>query len=89
MRPRLTQDPETIAISALSFLASDMERLGLFLRLTGMEPSDVRAAASSPHFLGAVLDHIMSDDTLLTAFAADSNVAPETIPAARQALGRL
>lgn len=89
MRQRLTQDPETVAITALSFLASDVEKLGLFLRLTGMEPSEVRAAASSPHFLAAVLDHIMSDEKLLTAFAADSNISPETVPVARQALGHL
>jgi hypothetical protein len=83
----MTADPETIAISALSFLASDPERFEFFIRMTGLEAGNLREAAASPGFLAAVLDHIMSNDTLLTDFAADSNVAPETIPAARLALG--
>ncbi|GGE47269.1 hypothetical protein GCM10007276_25520 [Agaricicola taiwanensis] len=88
MPNRLTADPEAIAISALSFIASDAERLRIFLDLTGLQPAEIRSAATSPGFLAAILDHIMSDEALLTAFASDSNVSPEIIPAARHALGR-
>ncbi len=82
------QDPDALAIMALTFLAREPERLVRFLDLTGLEPSGLRAAAASPGFLAAVLDHIMSDESLLVDFAADSNVSPEIIPMARHALGR-
>jgi hypothetical protein len=88
MRNRSDQDPESVAISALGFIASDAERLDRFLGLTGIDASEIRTAASSPGFLAAVLDHIMEDERLLVAFAGEAALSPETIPAARHALAR-
>ncbi len=75
-----------MAISALGWLAGDGERLGRFLTLTGVEGQDVRAAAAEPGFLGAVLDHLLADESLLQAFAADQSLDPAAIAAARQRL---
>lgn len=82
-------DPEATAIAALGFLAADTERLGRFLAVTGLDPGSLRAAAREPHFLGSVLERLLSDEALLLAFAANHRVQPESIVAARQRLGGL
>lgn len=77
---------ETLAIQALSFIASDPDRLGGFLAATGMGPQDLRAAAHEPLFLAGVLDHITGDETLLLAFANDAKADPRAIERAQHAL---
>lgn len=76
-----------LAAAALGFLASDSERLGRFLALSGLAPGDVRAAAADPGFLPAVLDYVLADETLLVAFAASQGTPPERVSRARAALG--
>jgi len=78
---------ELVAIQALGFLAGDPERLGVFLSLTGVGPDSLRAAAASPEFLSAVLDHMISDDKLLLDFAAAGSFRPEDVIRAHAALG--
>ena len=65
---------ESLAIQALTFLAGEPERLARFLALTGIGPAQIRAAAATPGFLAGVLDHIASEDALVTAFAAQSGL---------------
>jgi len=78
---------EIVAVQALSFIASDPGRLGLFLAESGIGPETLRTAAADPHFLGSVLDFILRDDATVKAFAAASDHHPTTIAAAREALG--
>jgi hypothetical protein len=77
---------EIVAIQALSFVAGDRERLGVFLAESGIGPETLRTAASDPRFLAAVLDFIMRDDATVKAFAAASQLHPTNIAAAHQAL---
>ena len=85
-----TQNPrevaEIVAIQALSFIASDAERLGAFLAESGIGPDTLRSAAADPRFLAHVLEFIMRDDATVTAFAAVSQLYPTNIAAAHQAL---
>ena len=76
---------EIVAVQALSFIAGDPERLGIFLAESGIGPETLRSAA--PHFLGSVLDFVMRDDTTVKAFADASRLHPTNIAAARQVLG--
>jgi hypothetical protein len=78
---------EALAIQALSFIASDGERLGRFLATTGIGPAEIRAASAQPEFLSGVLEYLASDERLLSAFAAESNIGPETVDKARHLLG--
>jgi hypothetical protein len=78
---------EMVAIQALSFVAGDPERLGLFLAESGIGPETLRTAAADPHFLAHVLDFVLRDDATVKAFAAASQLHPTNIAAARQALG--
>lgn len=77
---------QSIALTALAFLAEDGERLSRFLTLTGMSPAELRAAAGAPETLAAVLDHVLGDESLLLVFSASKSVAPETIAPARALL---
>ncbi|MFC7398788.1 DUF3572 domain-containing protein [Chelatococcus sp. GCM10030263] len=76
-------DPEEIAVQALSFLASDPERLGAFLAATGLGPETIRASARQPGFLLAVLDHLASDEGLLLTFAANLRLDPAAVAKAQ------
>jgi hypothetical protein len=89
MRARQTLDrqaAENIAIKALTLLTGDRERLARFLALTGLGPETIRAAAGSPGFLKAVLDHIAGNEDLLVSLADEMGTRPETIIEARRLL---
>jgi hypothetical protein len=78
---------EIVAIQALSFVAGDPERLGLFLAESGLGPETLRTAAANPQFLTSVLDFVMRDDATVKAFADATQLHPTNVAAARQVLG--
>ena len=77
---------ESIAISALGFLASDTDRLEQFLTLSGLTPDQVRVAASDPNFLAGVLQHLLSDEKLAAGFAQEAGLKAEELAAAAHLL---
>mgnify|MGYP001596580529 CR=1 FL=1 len=85
--PKERQDAAAaVAIAALSFIASEPERLGRFLALTGIGPESIRDAAREPDFLLGVLDHLAGDETLLLAFADQNELDPVQVAWARDVL---
>jgi hypothetical protein len=78
---------EALAVQALSYIAQYGERLGRFLSLTGIGPAEIRTAAPEPGIIAGVLDYLAGDERLLTDFAKDAGHDPETVAAARLALG--
>jgi hypothetical protein len=78
-----------LAITALTFIASDPEELGRFLSLTGIGPESIRAAAREPGFLLGVLDHIVGNESLLVAFANQNEIDPDDVARARHVLSGL
>lgn len=81
-------DAEALAIEALGFLAADPERLGPFLGAAGIGPGALRAVAGEPGFLAAVVEHVMSDDALVLAFAESARIRPTLVAVARHLLSR-
>lgn len=77
-RPNI-DEAATLALRVLGFLAADGDRLTRFIRLTGLSPENLRAMADSPAIQCAVLDHLLSDESLLLTFCAEAGVAPEAI----------
>ena len=77
---------EIVAIQALSFIAGEPGRLGLFLAETGIGPETLRTAAADPKFLASVLEFVMRDDATVKAFAETSKLHPTNVAAAHQAL---
>ena len=75
-----------LAIQGLAFIAADPERLGRFLELTGISAAEIRASAREKGFLAGVLEHILGDESLLIAFAADAGIDPAEVARARRAL---
>ena len=78
----------SLAASALAFVASDPDRLRRFLDLTGLGPHNLRKAAEDPDFHGSVLEYVLADEQLLLRFASESELKPETVALAHQALRR-
>ena len=51
-----------------------------------MGPEQVRERCSDPEFLAGVLDHVLSDETLLIAFVEERGLDPLLPAAARREL---
>jgi len=75
-----------IGVAGLSYLASEPERIGRFLAVTGLGPENVRAAARDTSFLPALLDYLLANEAELVAFAAEMNLDPARVRAARDVL---
>ncbi|GJE17775.1 DUF3572 domain-containing protein [Methylobacterium marchantiae] len=78
---------ERLAISVLGWLAEDSDRLLPFMAASGLTPDTLRASATDPTFLSAVLDHVTGDEAVLVACAHALDVKPERIAAAWRRLG--
>ena len=77
---------ETIALQALTWLAGNDELLPVFMGATGASESDVRAGATDPQFLGAVLDFILMEDAWVIACCDKMGLDYGDLQLARQAL---
>jgi hypothetical protein len=77
---------EAVAVSALTFIAGEPERLSRFLSLSGLEVVNLRQVAAQPGFLAGVLAYLAGDEALLLEFAADARLKPEAVAGACRAL---
>jgi hypothetical protein len=85
MKRKPLQDDEStdaLALDVLLWMVQDPDRLMPFLNATGLGPDDLRAGMNDPTVLGAVLDHVMTDEPVLLACAEAIGVKPERIAAA-------
>jgi hypothetical protein len=81
-----TQDrAEITALGALGWLA-EAELLDAFAGATGADRAQIAAAAGDPHFLGAVLDFVLTRDDWAVGAAEAQGLPPEALAAARAAL---
>ena len=83
---RTGEQAEALALRALAFLAGDEDRFHRFLLSTGATAEDVRQRAAEPEFLSGVIDHLLTDEALLVAFAEDAALEPSSVAAARYRL---
>ncbi|MBI1384413.1 MAG: DUF3572 family protein [Rhizobiales bacterium] len=72
-------DAELLALAAIAFLAGDDRHLAGFLSATGLAPGELRQAASEPGFKAGVLEYLLTDESLLLAFAGSHQFAPERV----------
>jgi len=77
---------EMLAIQALGFIAGDGERLLHFVNMTGITAGDIRAAAREPSFLAGVLEHMLAEESLLLAFAAEVGIDPAEVARAKSVM---
>ncbi|MGH6872430.1 MAG: DUF3572 domain-containing protein [Rhizomicrobium sp.] len=88
-RMALKQTPasaETIGIRAIVFLAAREDDLLRFVSHSGLDPADLRARAGEAEVLAAVLQHLLTDDTLLTEFCDGEGLAPRDVHLAQHRL---
>ncbi|MEO1747216.1 MAG: DUF3572 domain-containing protein [Pseudomonadota bacterium] len=79
MAENSTEFDEAIATSALSWIASDGEQISRFMALTGIEPNQIRAAASEPGFLAGVLEFLLGHEPTLMRFCDDNDLSPTLV----------
>lgn len=79
-------DAETTAIAVLGWLAGEPELLSRFLALTGVDPSELRAAATNRGFLAGLIDFLMGHEPTLVAFCEASGTKPEEVVRAHAVL---
>lgn len=77
---------ETIGLEALGYIVSDEPTFAALQAQTGMGPDELRAGASDPAVLGALLDFILDDDQRTIAFCEACEIEPEQPMRARIAL---
>ncbi|MBB5515543.1 hypothetical protein FHS89_001555 [Rubricella aquisinus] len=65
---------ETLAITALSWMAADEDRLMPFMAQTGVGIDDLRNAMEQPEILGFILDFLLQDEAALIAFCDDKGL---------------
>ena len=80
------EEAETIAINAIGFLAADNERIERFIAMSGIDPADLASQIGNRSFLAGILDHLLSDETLLFLFCDHAGLPPQTPVAARMKL---
>jgi hypothetical protein len=77
---------ELIAIQVLTHISGDPEKMQRFLAVTGIDVDQLRESAAEPEFLAGVLDHVLADEALLMAVAAETGVEPPEFERARAVL---
>jgi hypothetical protein len=79
-------DPLTVALQALAATVSDEKRAQRLLDLSGLGPDDLRARATEPAVLAAVLGFLEAHEPDLVSVASEIGRKPEELVAARSAL---
>ncbi len=80
------EEAEAIALKALTFLVRDEQRLSALQEATGIDLATLRTHAAARSMQVAVLDHVLSDESLLLMFAEDEGLDPNLPRLARMKL---
>lgn len=80
-------DPEMVALGALTWLLSDERRAERLLAITGLDPETLRARAGTRDLLAAVIGFLEGHEPDLIACADAMGVKPELLIAVGRALG--
>lgn len=81
-----TNDGETLALGALSWVLGEDARAERLLALTGLTPETVRARVDDRDFLAAVLRFLENHEPDLIACADALGISPIALIAARREL---
>ena len=86
MRPRSTNDAETLALSALATTLSDERRAQRFLDLSGIDTDELRRRASEPVLLAALIRFLEAHEPDLIDVAEALGVSPQELVDSRREL---
>ena len=88
MRPRSTNDAETLALSALATTLSDERRARRFLDLSGIDTDELRRRAADPALLAALIRFLEAHEPDLIDVAEAIGASPQELVDARRELER-
>ena len=77
---------ETLALQALTWIVGNDEIFPAFLGATGASVTDLASDAGKPAFLASVLDFMLTDDAMITAFCDSVSLSYDAPMLARMAL---
>lgn len=86
LQPLPREAAETLALTALGWIAGQEDLAAAFLGSSGVAPEDLKTRASDPEFMGFVLDFLLQDEPALLAFCEDTATATDRPLRARAAL---
>jgi hypothetical protein len=87
MAPSFTREAaETIALKALAYLANSPDDMARFVNVSGIATESLRSRAAEPEFLAAVIDFLLTDDSLLMGFCATESLDSRQIHLVRHML---
>lgn len=78
-----SDNADALCVDAVQYLAGDTDILERFIALTGLMPDQLRAIMEDDGVKIGVLDFLLSDESLLLAFAERTGRNPEQIGQAR------
>jgi hypothetical protein len=79
-------DPQALALGALTATLKDERRAERFLALTGIGTDELRAGLGNPRLLAAVLSFLEAHEPDLVGVARELGVPPSELVQAREAL---
>lgn len=79
-------EAETIALTALGWLAGNADLSPAFLAASGLAPDELASRAADPDLLTAVLDFLMTEDEWVRAFCDTARLPYDRLLLARVAL---
>jgi len=85
-KPSNSADPTIVALQALAVALRDDRRAERLLELTGLTSDELRARATEPAMLAAVLSFLEAHEPDLIAVADELHISPQELVAARSAL---
>jgi hypothetical protein len=77
---------EILALKALSWAATEQGTLPRFVAHSGVALDDLRRQAGDPEFLAALLDFLLTDDSLTKSFCEEMGLEPHQLHRARAQL---
>ena len=84
----VASDPSELALRVLAWILADDRRAQRFLDLTGLTPGQLRERVGSAELQLSAIEFVCAHEPDLVAAADSLGVAPATIAAARERLGR-
>ena len=80
------EQAEIISLQALAHMAENEEILIAYIRLSGIEPEELRNSAENPTTLGSILDYFLQNEKKLITFCDAANIDANDVVKARQHL---
>ena len=80
---------ETLGLEALTWLTAQPEALARFFAVSGLGASDLRARASEPDLLAAVVDYLLSQEPLAMEFCKKQGLSARDLHLAQHVLANL